>query len=470
MNRDKKLSKPYENTLFIFRRDLRLADNTALINALDNSNQVLSCFILDPRLLERANPHQNAIQFMVDTLNDLDYQLQQRNGQLLYFVGIPEEILLEILSVHCIEAVFINRDYSPFSCRRDARIRNMCNEAKVTFHQFTDSLLNEPEMIRTANNEPYQVFTPFFRKASELPISPPKNNSYKNYVKIRQKQQDYVTRLFKQVKAHYNESLLVRGSRAAGLDILSNLQIYKDYETSRDFPDQHGTTRLSAYIKFGICSIREVHNAIVTQLGKNHPLIRQLYWRDFYTHIAFHFPHVFKRAFKRRYDAIQWNYDKTLFELWSQGKTGFPIVDAGIRELNVTGWMHNRVRMIVASFLAKDLHLDWRWGERYFASKLIDYDPAVNNGNWQWSASTGVDAQPYFRIFNPWRQQEKYDANCEYIKQWIPELSKLEPKIIHKWYKPTNWNSGTKYPKPIVDHKEESQYSKELFAATFSAK
>jgi deoxyribodipyrimidine photo-lyase len=462
------LNELYEKSLFIFHRDFRLVDNTALINALNDSKQVLPCFIFDPRLLEQSSPHQNAIEFMAQALQDLDYQFQEYNSQILYLAGIPEKILPRLLSAHNSKAVYINRDYSPFSRQRDAQIRGICDKAKVSFHQFADSLLNEPEMILTANNEPYRVFTPFFRKASEIPISPPKKNTFQNYGKIMQEQPKAVKRIFKQINTDYNKSPCIQGTRAAGLDILSNLQVYKDYQTTRDFPAQLGTTRLSPYIKFGICSIREVHSAIVKQLGRSHPLIRQLYWRDFYTHIAFHYPHVFKGAFKPRYDAIQWNYDKSLFETWSQGNTGFPIVDAGMRELNTTGWMHNRVRMIVASFLTKDLHIDWRWGERYFANKLVDYDPAVNNGNWQWAASTGVDAQPYFRIFNPWLQQEKYDPNCEYIKHWIPELANLEPKIIHKWYKPTYSDSRTNYPKPVVDHKEESQFSKELFAATFS--
>ncbi len=464
------MSKLYKKTLFIFRRDLRLVDNTGLIRALEDSNQVLPSFFLDPRLLKQSSPHLNAIQFMAEALQDLDLRLQHQNSQLLFSSGIPEKMIFKLLKTYEIDAVFINRDYSPFSRQRDAQIRNVCKKAKVAFHQFADSLLNEPEMILKANNEPYKVFTPYFRKALELPISLPKENSFKNYVKIRPGSQKKVTVPFKHIKTKNNKSLLVQGSRTAALAILSNLQDFRQYKITRDFPNQHGTTRLSAYIKFGSCSVREVYNAIKKQLGINHPLIRQLYWRDFYTHIAFHYPHVFEGAFKPRYNKIQWNNDKMLFETWRKGMTGFPIVDAGIRELNETGWMHNRVRMIVASFLTKDLHINWQWGERYFASKLVDYDPAVNNGNWQWAASTGVDAQPYFRIFNPWLQQIKYDADCEYIKKWIPDLSKLEPKIIHTWHKPTKWDSKIKYPKPVVDHKVESQYSKELYAATFSAK
>ncbi len=461
------MEQTLEQSIFIFRRDLRLADNSGLINALTNSTTVVPCFFLDPRLLHQTRVHYNAIQFMIEALEDVDQQLQELNSKVHYFYGLPQEILPTILQSNQISGVFFNRDYTPFSSRRDDRIIRICNRAGVECQQFSDSLLNEPEMILKTNQKPYKVFTPFFRKASALPVNKPKTNPHTNYGKIQSKQQTPLKSITKKIKAPYNESIQVKGSRTTCQEILSNLRKYNTYETTRDLPSIPGTTRLSAYIKFGLCSIREAHTAIEKQLGKDHQIIRQLYWRDFYTHIAYHFPHVFKRAFKPRYDAIPWNYDKILFEAWRQGRTGFPIVDAGMRELNSTGWMHNRVRMIVASFLTKDLHIDWRWGERYFAQQLVDYDPAVNNGNWQWAASTGVDAQPYFRIFNPWRQQEKYDPDCKYIRRWIPELTMLESKIIHNWFKPTKWDSETNYPKPIVNHRLESQYSKELFAATF---
>ncbi|MFX1566094.1 MAG: cryptochrome/photolyase family protein [Promethearchaeota archaeon] len=458
----------HQNALFIFRRDLRLEDNTGLINALEESKQVLPCFILDPRLLHQPSPHKNATQFMFEALHDLDNSLQRKQSHLNFFEGIPEDILPKLIASYNLDAVYINRDYSPFSQRRDARIQKICEDTKIAFKQFADALLNEPETITTKNNEPYKVFTPFFRKAFGIPISTPKKNTYTNYSLIQQNQQKKRTPTLPVKKRKSANTLVGPGTRKACLDILDNLHTFKQYEISRDIPSQHGTTRLSAYIKFGLCSIREVFTAITNQLKPNHLLLKQLYWRDFYTHIAYHYPHVFTGAFRRRFNDIHWNADKILFETWCQGKTGFPIVDAGMQELNTTGWMHNRVRMIVASFLTKDLHINWQWGERYFASKLIDYDPAVNNGNWQWTASTGVDAQPFFRIFNPWRQQEKYDPDCTYIKQWIPALADIEPVIIHSWYKSTEFDTQIKYPKPIVDHKQESQYSKELFKSTFS--
>ena len=462
-----KMVKHHERTLFIFRRDLRLADNSALINALATSNQVIPCFVFDPRLLDHPRPHLNAIQFLSATLRDLDVQLQQKGTRLHCFSGLAEKVLESLLAAKAADAIFLNRDYSPFSRRRDEKIRAACEQTDVVFQQFADALLNEPESVLKTDGTPYRVFTPFFNQASQIPVPLPKTNHHRNYGTLDSNMAQSLATALKKRNLMSQKSLFVEESRAACQAILEDLVSYQDYEKTRDLPGLPGTTRLSPYLKFGLCSIREVYEAIRKQLGQAHPLIRQLYWRDFYTHIAYHFPHVFTKAFKPRYEQLEWNYDKILFQTWCEGRTGFPIVDAGMRELVATGWMHNRVRMIVASFLTKDLHINWRLGERFFAKHLLDYDPAVNNGNWQWSASTGADAQPYFRIFNPWSQQEKYDKNCAYIKQWIPELIDLEPKSIHLWYKSTPTDSQITYPKPIVDHKTESQYSKQLYASTY---
>jgi deoxyribodipyrimidine photo-lyase len=256
-----------------------------------------------------------------------------------------------------------------------------------------------------------------------------------------------------------NPNIYAKGGRNEGLKILNQIQTHKNYERERDFPAIKGTTNLSAHIKFGTVSIREVYHAI-KQID-NFALLRQLYWRDFYIHIGFHFPHVFKGSFRPKYDRLDWKYDKSLFTIWCEGNTGFPIVDAGMRQLNSTGWMHNRVRMIVASFLTKDLLINWQWGERYFKEKLVDYDISVNNGNWQWAASTGCDPAPYFRIFNPWLQQKKFDPYCDYIKSFIPELRDYNPRIIHNLFKthPQKLN----YPKPIVNHSVMREKAKLMF-------
>jgi deoxyribodipyrimidine photo-lyase len=263
---------------------------------------------------------------------------------------------------------------------------------------------------------------------------------------------------------HENENLHVHGGAHNGQKILHRLKKCKDYLKERDIPALEATTNLSAYLKFGCVSPREAADAIKSHLGPHHPLIRQLYWRDFFYHIVAHNPSVFGHAYHKKYDHLWWSKSKADFGKWCEGKTGFPIVDAGMRQLNETGYMHNRVRMIVASFLTKDLHINWQWGEKYFAQQLVDYDPALNNGNWQWSASTGADAQPYFRIFNPWTQQKKFDPHCDYIKKWVPELAKVEPKIIHSWFKETS-PVIKGYPRPMVDHEEERKIALKAYKA-----
>jgi deoxyribodipyrimidine photo-lyase len=255
------------------------------------------------------------------------------------------------------------------------------------------------------------------------------------------------------------------GGRNHANQILQEIAKYENYKDTRDFPGLNNTTKLSSYLKFGCISIREVYHQISKSLGKNHELIRQLYWRDFYLYIAFHFPYVFKRAFLQKYEKIPWRYNLDDFDKWKSGKTGYPIIDAGMRELNETGFMHNRIRMITASFLIKNLFLNWKWGMKYFAEKLIDHDTSVNNGSWQWAASTGVDSLPYFRIFNPWRQQKKFDKNCNYIKKWIPELRELKPKEIHnlEYHKIDQINESINYPKPMIDHRTSSDFVKQVF-------
>lgn len=244
------------------------------------------------------------------------------------------------------------------------------------------------------------------------------------------------------------------GGRSEALKILKGLRSFGKYGKLKDFPAEEGSTHLSPYLKFTVCSPREVYAAVCHHLSPHHELIRSLYWRDFFTSIVFFFPHVFKSAFHFKFNALKWSYSKRAYQRWCEGSTGFPIVDAGMREMNKTGFMHNRVRMITASFLIKDLHIDWRWGEKYFAQTLIDYDPAVNNGNWQWVASTGSDTQPYFRIFNPWSQQKKFDLECTYIKKWIPELRDFSPKAIHEWYEEKYRAGYRKYPAPMTNHKK----------------
>ncbi len=438
-------------SLFIFRRDLRLIDNIGLNNALKQSEQVIPCFIFDPRQIEDNNMYKsdNAIQFMLESLADLDKELQKHKTRLYLFYGKSEEIVEKLLSSHTIDAVFFNRDYTPFSKKRDAAIAHICKTQNIVCEQSADALLNEPEAILKKDGTHYSIFTAFYKKAIQLPVLQPQK-LYKGHWFSGNIKYTLNTTEFKKILHTFNDQIASHGGTHYALKLLTQLITLKNYNHDHNYPSIQ-TSLLSAHLKFGTISIRQAYDAVIEKLSKNHPLIRQFYWRDFFTHIAFHMPKVFGHAYQKKYDSLTWNNDKKLFTLWCQGKTGFPIIDAGMRQLNTTGFMHNRVRMIVASFLVKDLYIDWQWGEKYFAQKLIDYDPALNNGNWQWCASTGCDAQPYFRIFNPWLQQKKYDPECIYIKKWIPELESYENKTIHTWFKENSPDIKT-YPRPIVEH------------------
>jgi deoxyribodipyrimidine photo-lyase len=268
--------------------------------------------------------------------------------------------------------------------------------------------------------------------------------------------------VFGEILKTSNPKLFRKGGRKEALKILNKISKLKNYGEDRDIPAKQGTSGLSAHHKFGTVSVRETFWAAREQFELTHPFISQLYWRDFFHHIAFHFPKVFGHAFQEKFEDVEWDEDEERFAAWCEGRTGFPIVDAAMRELNTTGYMHNRCRMIVASFLVKDLLLDWRKGERYFATQLVDYDPCVNNGSWQWAASTGCDAQPYFRIFNPWRQQIRFDPDAEYIKKWVPELKDVDPKTIHRLneQRPLILQG---YPRPIVNHRTMAEEAKSRY-------
>ncbi len=453
----------YKKSLFIFRRDLRLEDNTSLMQAAKISASIIPCFIVDPRQVGNENEYKsdNCIQFMVQSLQDLNKQLKNRKAHLYLFDGNPEKIVAALIKQEKIEAVFCNRDYTPFSIERDAALKKICAEHAVTFHQYADALLHEPEEVKTKSNTPYLMFTPFFKHATRaMTVRKPQRAATMHFYtgKIALACPES---LYKKICPSENKHA-IPGGRSNAMKIVKSLAEYKNYAHEREFPALDATTHLSAHNKFGTVSIRELYHALCKQLGKSHELIRALYWRDFFTHVAFNFPRVFGHAFKQHYNNLRWENDAKKFTAWCTGTTGFPLVDAGMRELNATGYMHNRVRMVVGSFLVKDLHIDWRWGERYFAQKLIDYDPAVNNGNWQWVSSTGCDAQPYFRIFNPWLQQKKFDAHCAYIKKWVPELNLLTPPVIHTWYKPKS-PIIAHYPRPIVEHAQQAAMTKKLY-------
>lgn len=465
------MQKQIAKSLFIFRRDLRLNDNTALLHALAHSQEVIPCFIFDPRQVgKNSYKSHRCVEFMIECLQDLDADLQAQKSKLLCLYGKAEEIVERLLQEEEIDAVFFNKDYTPFSKERDTAIAQICETKGCLCLSFDDLLLTPPGSLLNTSSKPYKVFTPFYKAALSIPVKTPQKNNFNNYVTSNFSTNIPTVDLKKNVFAsNDNSKNSVQkkwgvGGRKKSKKILQQLGKLENYEVTRNFPYQN-TSYLSAYNKFGTHSIREILIQAHKVFGPNSTFVKQLYWRDFFTHLIYHFPHVLQSSFQEKYDAIQWIHSKEKFEKWCQGMTGFPIVDAGMRQLNKTGYMHNRARMITASFLVKDLHIDWKYGEKYFAQNLVDYDVAVNNGSWQWAASTGADAQPYFRIFNPWLQQKKYDPDCIYIKQWIPELQHISTQQIHTWYRDKHPHIKN-YPRPMVDHAEAARYAKKLFAST----
>jgi len=457
----------FSKTLFVFRRDLRLEDNTGLLFALENSEKVIPCFIFTPEQIEN-NPYLSlrALQFMIESLEDLSESLKKKKGHLYLFYGDPATIIDKLIISLSLDAVAINRDYTPYSAQRDTLIEKVCQKRDIPLLVLDDALLHSPEETLKADGSPYSVFTPFYNNASRSHVASPVPNRYHNYY-TQAIATDQGDKLYKKILPTRVDQ--APGGRESALKILKKLKTFSHYSKERDFPALDSTTHLSAHLKFATCSAREVYYAVCEKLGPRSDILRSLYWRDFFSSIALYFPHVFQGAFHKKFNALSWDTNKKAFTAWCLGETGFPIVDAGMRELNTTGYMHNRVRMIVGSFLVKDLHINWRWGEKYFATTLIDYDPAINNGNWQWVASTGCDAQPYFRIFNPWNQQEKFDPDCVYIKRWVPELRELPPKILHRWFLQEHHDLCPAYIPPIVDHSVEAKKTLLLYKKAASS-
>jgi len=450
--------KSFKKALMIFRRDLRLFDNTALLYALENAQEVFCAFVFTKQQIE-SNPYRSdsALQFMLESLEDLQSQIREKGGQLLFFYDSPEDVVQKAIEETGVDLVVVNRDYTPYSVTRDEKMKKVCETRGVHFESCDDALLFPPEFLLKKNGDPYTVFTPFYKNALEKEVDRPKQEVVGSFSKgsIAGAKDSFTFETF--LKKRRTQQ---KGGRKEALKILARLKEFIGYGTDKDFPIRDGSTHLAPHMKFTTVSPREVYFAVEKEQGEGSELLRALHWRDFFSSIAFYFPHVFSGAFHEKYDKLEWDGSEEKFTKWCEGKTGFPIVDAGMRELNETGFMNNRVRMIVASFLIKDLHINWRKGEQYFAQHLIDYDPAINNGSWQWVASTGCDAAPYFRIFNPWMQQVKFDPECEYIKKWVNELEDEGPKEIHAWFKQT---APTSYPLPMVDHKVEAKKTSELY-------
>lgn len=398
--------------IFWFRRDLRLNDNAGLYHALKNNIPVLPIFIFDTDILSRLeNKNDRRVDFIYKNILQINSELKEYNSSLLVFHCTPEEAFNELLSKYQITAVYANHDYEPYAIQRDDKIKIILQEAKIEYRTFKDQCIFEKSEVTKDDGKPYTIFTPYCRKwKSELKDEDHKSFANRKYFSSFHKEIFKIPAL-KEIGFNETDISITKPSVSSAL--------LKKYKEQRDIPSLAGTSRLSMHLRFGTVSIRTL---VTYALKHSETWLNELIWREFYMMILWHFPHVSERSFKKEYDHVQWRNNEKEFEKWCKGETGFPIVDAGMRELNATGFMHNRVRMITASFLVKDLLIDWRWGEAYFAEKLNDYDLSANNGGWQWAAGCGCDAAPYFRIFNPTSQQERFDPEFKYIKKWVPEF------------------------------------------------
>ena len=451
-----------ENGLFIFRRDLRIVDNNGLNFLSELCNNIYTIFIFTPEQVGSGNKYKsdNAVQFMVQGLQDLASEISKEGGKLHTFYGHNEKVIADCIKAWDINVVAFNLDITPYSRVRDDGIVKMCQRMKVFVTYDHDYYLCNPGTIKTETGLPYQKFTPFYNKASKIKVQSPAS---KKHLPLKNKETLVPNKItLEQAMKRFtkiNPDILVHGGRQEALKMLSKaVRDIKNYDAIHNDLNKK-TTELSAAIKFGCLSIREVYKALHSKTG----LIRQLYWRDFYANILYEFPQVLGKSLKPKYDKIKWHHNSSWFNAWCKGETGYPIVDAGMRQMNHSGYMHNRSRLIVASFLVKTLLIDWREGEKYFAQTLTDYSPENNNGNYQWIASCGADSQPYFRIFNPWRQGENFDKDCEYIKKWVPELATLDSKIIHNWE--TEWvnHKDIKYPKPICNYSQQKEKALKIY-------
>ncbi len=413
-----------EISVFWFRRDLRLEDNAGLFAALSGPFPVLPIFIFDPLILDNLENKKDArVEFIHEALAHLKSEIQKRGGDLLILHANPLDAFRSLAQQYQIKQIITNHDYENYAIQRDSTISLWAKDLGIVFQSFKDQVIFEKHEVLSGQNTPYTVFTPYSRKWKEkLANTEWRQFESENLV-------NYALGSFEM------PTLSELGFQTTGIKFPSSMfsdDLIQQYSLKRDFPGLDATSHVSVHLRFGTISIR---NLVKRALGKSETWLNELIWRDFYFNITFHFPHISQGiAFRKEYDRMNWRNNEQEFEAWKNGQTGYPIVDAGMRELNQTGFMHNRVRMIVASFLVKHLLIDWRWGEAYFAEKLLDFDFSANNGGWQWAAGSGCDAAPYFRVFNPYLQTQKFDKDLSYIRKWVPEFQELH------------------YPKPIVDH------------------
>lgn len=418
-----------EVSIFWFRRDLRLDDNVGFLEALKGDRPVLPIFIFDTEILDKLHKDDARVTFIFETLQKMRNELQVKQGSsIALYHGKPIAIFDDLATEYHIKCVYTNHDYEPYAKDRDEKIKILLNKNSIEFKTFKDQVIFEKDEIVKVDGDPYVVYTPY------------KNKWKEHFDAEKQLTIYYTSQHLNNLIAHSrlpNLSLTDMGFSTSSVkvpDYTVTPTLIENYEDTRNFPAiENGTSRLGPHLRFGTVSIRKMMKKAISE--KNEIFWSELIWREFFMQILWHFPHTKEKSFRPKYDRIEWRNNENEFEKWKNGQTGYALVDAGMRELNATGYMHNRVRMLVASFLCKHLLIDWRWGEAYFAEKLLDYDMSANVGNWQWAAGSGVDAAPYFRIFNPMTQVEKFDKQKEYINKWVPELQELT------------------YPDKMVDHK-----------------
>jgi len=417
-------------TIFWFRRDLRLDDNVGLYQALQEDVPVLPIFIFDPEILDNLPKNDARVGFIHEQIQKISNQLSMNyDSGIAQFHDSPKAVFKKLIEDYNIEAVYTNHDYEPYAKKRDNQIKEFLKENDIQFNTFKDQVIFEKEEVIKDDGGPYVVYTPYMRKWKE-------NFNPSIHLVAYDTLNDLSKNLY-QSKSLPQLSLEEMGFEESHIkvpDFTITSDLIQKYGETRNYPaKKEGTSRLGPHLRFGTVSIRKMVKKAIDE--KNETFWNELIWREFFMQILWHFPHTVNKAFRPKYDRIEWRNNEEEFKKWKNGKTGYPLVDAGMRQLNQTGYMHNRVRMLVASFLCKHLLIDWRWGEAYFAEKLLDYEMASNVGNWQWAAGSGVDAAPYFRIFNPTTQIKKFDKNKKYINEWVPELQELS------------------YPEPMVDHK-----------------
>lgn len=429
--------------IFWFRRDLRLDDNVGFLEALKGEHPVLPIFIFDKEILNELPEDDARVTFIFETLQKMRDELQEKHGSsIALYHGKSETIWKQLLEDYKVDTVFTNHDYEPYALERDKKIKKLLEDQEVSFETFKDQVIFEKDEVVKGDGDPYVVYTPYKNKWQEV-------FDADKHLKIHYTSQ-YLENLIEHSRLP-NISLSDMGFKKSSIEIPDyevTPTLIQNYEDTRNFPAQDGTSHLGPHLRFGTVSVRKMVKKAIAE--KNTVFWSELIWREFFMQILYHYPETVNNAFRSKYDRIEWRNNKEEFEKWKKGETGYLLVDAGMRQLNKTGYMHNRVRMLVASFLCKHLLIDWRWGEAYFAEKLLDYEQSSNVGNWQWAAGSGVDAAPYFRIFNPMTQVDKFDKDKKYIKEFVPEFDTDD------------------YPEKMVDHKEARERCLKTYKAAVS--